>query len=162
MNQYIYTHGYLTNRKGITLVALIITIIVMIILAGVAIAVAVGDGGVINKAQSATDSQKYKTAREQIETQRVYITKGENVGKIDLETTFDNINNLGLEEIDNVEKIPDGSAIKVTLKNGEVIIINGEPGDSSEVKYYKLSNEFEKMVDGRTIVRKKRNIWCRL
>ena len=56
------------KQNGITLVALIITIIVMLILAGVAITVAVGDTGVINKAQTATESQKYKTVKEQVET----------------------------------------------------------------------------------------------
>ena len=152
-----HTHGYLTNRKGITLVALIITIIVMIILAGVAIAVAVGDGGVINKAQTATDSQKYQTAREQVETQCVYTEQG----RVDLTKTFENVSNLKLEEIDySTEKTKiDGESLIVTLKNGEVIIINGNNGG---VKYYKLSNKFEEMVEGRIIVRSKRNIWGRL
>ena len=39
------------NQKGITLVALIITIIVMVILAGVIITAAVADGGIIDKAK---------------------------------------------------------------------------------------------------------------
>ena len=46
------------NQKGITLIALVITIIVLLILAGVAIAMLSGDNGILNKA---SDS-KVKTA----------------------------------------------------------------------------------------------------
>ena len=45
------------NNKGITLIALIITIIVMLILAAVAIAMATGDDGVIGKAGEAVKTQ---------------------------------------------------------------------------------------------------------
>ena len=39
------------NNKGITMIALIITIIVMLILAGVALSFTIGEDGVINKAE---------------------------------------------------------------------------------------------------------------
>lgn len=41
----------LKGQKGITLVALVVTIIVLIILAGVSIALVLGDNGIINKAK---------------------------------------------------------------------------------------------------------------
>ncbi len=41
------------NQKGITLVALVVTIIVLIILAGVSVALVVGDNGIITQAQRA-------------------------------------------------------------------------------------------------------------
>ena len=41
----------LKGQKGITLVALVVTIIVLIILAGVSIALVLGDNGLINKAK---------------------------------------------------------------------------------------------------------------
>ena len=44
----------LKNQKGITLVALVITIIILIILATVAISFAFGNNGLINRAQDAT------------------------------------------------------------------------------------------------------------
>lgn len=44
----------LKNQKGITLVALVITIIILIILATVAISFAFGSNGLINRAQDAT------------------------------------------------------------------------------------------------------------
>ena len=47
------------NQKGITLIALVITIIVLLILAGVSIAMLTGDNGILTKA----DESKYTTAR---------------------------------------------------------------------------------------------------
>ena len=41
------------QQKGITLVALVITIVVLIILAGVAISLTLSDNGIFNKAKSA-------------------------------------------------------------------------------------------------------------
>ena len=46
--------------KGIKLVALVLTIIIMLILAGVAISVVAGEGGLIDKATTAAD--KYNNA----------------------------------------------------------------------------------------------------
>lgn len=47
----------LKEQKGITLVALIITIIVMLILAGVSISLVIGEEGVLSKAQSVEPAQ---------------------------------------------------------------------------------------------------------
>ena len=44
-----------TNNKGITLIALVITIIILLILAAVAIQLALGDNGLITRAQSAQE-----------------------------------------------------------------------------------------------------------
>lgn len=51
------------HMKGITLIALIITIIVLLILAGVVINMTLGNEGIIGKAQSAVDM--YKNAQEE-------------------------------------------------------------------------------------------------
>lgn len=50
----------LKGQKGITLVALVVTIIVLIILAGVSIALVLGDNGIVSKAK--TGAEDYKTA----------------------------------------------------------------------------------------------------
>ena len=54
------------QEKGITLIALIITIVVLLILAGVAIK-SIQDGGVITKAQSAADSMNKAQIEEKVE-----------------------------------------------------------------------------------------------
>ena len=44
------------NQKGITLIALVITIIVLLILAGVTIAMLTGENGILNKATTAVNN----------------------------------------------------------------------------------------------------------
>lgn len=48
----------LKKQKGITLVALVITIIVLIILAGVSIALVLGDDGIVTKAKNGAENYK--------------------------------------------------------------------------------------------------------
>ncbi len=52
------------KEKGITLIALIVTIIVLLILAGVTISLAVNDNGIFQKAKTATNTYKKAEANE--------------------------------------------------------------------------------------------------
>lgn len=55
------------NEKGITLVALVITIIVLLILAGVALSMVAGNEGILTKAETAVTKTTESTAKEQVE-----------------------------------------------------------------------------------------------
>ena len=52
------------KEKGITLIALVITIIVLLILAGVTIATLTGDNGILTKANEAKESTEIETEKE--------------------------------------------------------------------------------------------------
>ena len=54
------------NQKGITLIALVITIIVLLILAGVSIAMLTGENGILNKATSSRTATNSAEAVERI------------------------------------------------------------------------------------------------
>ena len=54
------------NQKGITLIALVITIIVLLILAGVSIAMLTGDNGLLKKSQQAVMDNALGTAKDEI------------------------------------------------------------------------------------------------
>ncbi|MBO5398227.1 MAG: prepilin-type N-terminal cleavage/methylation domain-containing protein [Clostridia bacterium] len=54
------------KQKGITLIALVITIIVLLILAGVSINLVVGEGGILGKAQNAVSASRAGSAKEEI------------------------------------------------------------------------------------------------
>ena len=56
----------LKERKGITLIALVITIIVLLILAGVSIAMLTGQNGILTQAQSAKTANTNKSAEEKV------------------------------------------------------------------------------------------------
>ena len=74
------------NERGITLVALVVTIIVLLILAGVAISLTLSDDGIFGRAQNATE--KYDEA-----------AKNENTMLQEVVNTYDNyVQNLGLDQ----------------------------------------------------------------
>ena len=58
MNLEKITKGEHISQKGITLIALVITIIVLLILAGVTLSMVLGDDGIISQAQSARSTQE--------------------------------------------------------------------------------------------------------
>ncbi len=59
----------LKEQKGITLVALVITIIVLIILAGVSLTLALGDNGIFQKSKNGVNKYKDAAANEQQQLQ---------------------------------------------------------------------------------------------
>ena len=89
------TYGYrLKNKNGITLIALIITIIVLLILAGVIINLSMGKSGIINKSQVATEKFNKEAAVEKIDIKiaeaqmETYSTKGRSATLQDLADYF--------------------------------------------------------------------------
>ena len=54
------------NNKGITLIALVVTIIVLLILAGVSIATLTGNNGILTRAKDAKETTEYKSAEEKV------------------------------------------------------------------------------------------------
>ncbi|MBR3133570.1 MAG: type II secretion system protein [Clostridia bacterium] len=57
----------LKKQKGITLIALVITIIVLLILAGVTIAMVVGDNGILSRSREAKDTTNIKKIQEEVD-----------------------------------------------------------------------------------------------
>ena len=55
-----------TSNRGITLIALIITIVVMLILTGVTLSVTLGDNGLVNKAKTASDEMQKAMDKEEL------------------------------------------------------------------------------------------------
>ena len=86
----------ITKNNGITLIALVITIIVLLILAGVTLRIAL-NGGIINKSQTAVDKYTEESAREKLslalaEYQMGLITGEAGEGKKELLTYIVEIN----------------------------------------------------------------------
>ena len=119
----------LNNKKGITLIALVVTVVVLIILAGVSINAVLGDNGIIKKANQAASVTKEAEVKETINRTilEFYLTN-------DYETLEDFLNAKVSEgKIDSVTKNADGS---LTVKKGEYSITvenktNSSGGSSS-------------------------------
>ena len=75
------------NVRGITLIALVITIIVLLILAGVAIMTLTGENGLIKRAEKAKEETLIAQYKERID-----LIKGETVIKNEGNMTLDNLN----------------------------------------------------------------------
>ena len=61
------------NNKGITMIALIVTIIILLILAGVTIAFLTGENGILNKASTAAETTKKANAKERLKVELMAI-----------------------------------------------------------------------------------------
>ena len=59
-------HFYANSQRAITLIALVITIIVLLVLAAVSINTLFNDNGIINSASKGGDKYKMEAVREQI------------------------------------------------------------------------------------------------
>lgn len=62
------------KNKGITLIALVITIIILIILAGVSINLILGQDGIINKTKQGSETYKEEQAKERLELELANLT----------------------------------------------------------------------------------------
>ena len=119
----------LNNKKGITLIALVVTVVVLIILAGVSINAVLGDNGIIKKANQAASVTKEAEVKEAINRTilEFYLTD-------DYETLEDFLNAKVSEgKIDSVTKNADGT---LTVKKGEYSVTvenktNSSNGSSS-------------------------------
>ena len=119
----------LKSKKGITLVALVVTIVVLLILAGVSINAVLGDNGIIKKANQAASVTKEAEVKEAINRTilEFYLTN-------DYETLEDFLKAKVTEgNIDSVTKNADGT---LTVKKGEYSVTvenktNSSGGSSS-------------------------------
>ena len=119
----------LKSKKGITLVALVVTIVVLLILAGVSINAVLGDNGIIKKANQAASVTKEAEVKEAINRTilEFYLTN-------DYKTLEDFLKAKVTEgKIDSVTKNADGT---LTVKKGEYSVTvenktNSSGGSSS-------------------------------
>ena len=112
------------KNKGITLIALVITIIVLLILAGVTIATLTGDNGIITRTNQAKEETEKAGAKEKVQME--VAGSFDEYGKFDMDKLKENLkNNLGLTDSDITDN-GDGS-ITVTVDGYEVKVdINGD------------------------------------
>ncbi|MCI9063150.1 MAG: type II secretion system protein, partial [Clostridia bacterium] len=89
---------------GITLIALVITIIVLLILAGVAISMLAGDNGILRQAARAKEQTEQASVEERIQL-AVYSALAEKKGEIDYSTLNRELDQLGYTGGD-IESLP--------------------------------------------------------
>ena len=92
------------STKGITLISLVVTIIILLILAGVTIATLMGDNGLINKAKDAKIKTEIASIKEEIQTD-ILGKQAENNGNISDDSLKEILENYGV--LSDEEKLTD-------------------------------------------------------
>ena len=134
------------STSGITLIALVVTIIVLIILAGVSINLVLGDNGIITKAKVAKEKQEISEIKEKIQMKIAdkeieKIQKGESITQSEIEEILGNYGEVvkNGEEIESLITTEEQYEIpysdiytKVDIKEPEV----NEPPERATVSHY--------------------------
>ena len=101
------------NSKGITLIALVITIIVLLILAGVSIAMLTGENGILTQAQKAKEETENAQANEEnvLDGYAQYIEGVTNGGTLTTITGNETTNTKVKDSLGNEITVPAGFRI---------------------------------------------------
>ena len=135
----------LKERNGITLIALVITIIVLLILAGVVIATLTGDNGILGKAKTAKTTNDEEKAKEQIKI-AVMGCYGDD-GKLNYEDLKKNLEQIGIKDLPNEASYP----LEVTLDGVSATIeANGEVNFTTSGGYTQTGDTITS-PDGKTM-----------
>ena len=118
------------QAKGITLIALVITIIVLLILAGVAISMLTGENGILKQATSAKDTTDKSEFEEQVKL-AVMASKVNDKGAIDLTTLEAEIGKIKGTEI---TKNGTENNLPWTVKKGSYEVTITEDGNTSNIE----------------------------
>ena len=115
------------RQKGITLIALVVTIVVLLILAGITISLVFGSNGVIQKAQDSKEQTKIGEMREKLEMAKVPVYADGN-GSYKVQDYWGRIESEGLIADKTVDIIDNGDGTyEVTTTPGYVFEITVEP-----------------------------------
>ena len=138
----------LKGRNGITLIALVITIIVLLILAGVTIASITGENGILSKATQASQKTTQEKEREEIKMAVTSdnmkdITGDERESEDDIENFQKELDNIAGASKTKVEWIDTGEYKVTYQETGNVYYMVGGLDENGNLKIaIKTSEEY--------------------
>ena len=125
------------KEKGITLIALVVTIVVLLILAGVSISMLTGENGVITQAKLAKESTRGGDVQETIDL-TIVDNELKETGKKTKETLVNELYNDGKLTEKEVEELQDTDTIEIGIVTVDFSGLNGDEDEEAEsyVGYY--------------------------
>ena len=139
------TKQLIKTSNGITLIALVITIIVLLILAGVVIATLTGDNGILGKAKTAKTTNDEEKAKEQIKI-AIMGSYGKD-GELNYDDLTKNLEQIGIKDLPNEASYP----LEVTLDGVSATIeANGEVNFTTSGGYTQTGDTITS-PDGKTM-----------
>jgi len=128
-----------SNQTGITLIALVVTIVVLLILAGVSINALFGDSGIINKAKDAQNKMDQAVENDQkgINELSNWLDSKINgsTGEDDNPSTTPKISTLVGTVVDKNTKAEDAYGNKITIPKGFKVVAHGTTDGSATYTY---------------------------
>ena len=150
------------SNNGITLIALVITIIVLLILAGVSIAMLTGENGILNKATTAKQKTEEATAEERVKLEVAGSPRED--GKLDTDLLNENLRNnidgltyngkaiteKGVADENRIKSLPatvelDGYEIIINENGSASTIIRMAEYQTEDTKPYLPGNDFSQV-----------------
>ena len=146
---------FINNERGITLIALVITIIVLLILAGVAISMLSGENGILRKAAEAKTKTENESFIEQLKIAAMAAITNKDA-KIDETVLRNELSKIGIKDDDIISDRENGSIVRKEensydiKSNGSITELKGlgkqdlelEKGFIASNSKYKCSNGF--------------------
>ena len=124
-----------SNNKGITLISLVVTIIVLIILAGISINMIFGDNGIINRARESKRLQDVARITDKLELEKAEYTV-ENKGTLDYEGYLQQLVDKGIIDESDIERSQEREeSSNVTLEEKYVFLIEREENGNIKIEY---------------------------
>ena len=132
------------QEKGITLIALVVTIVVLLILAGVSVNALFGNSGIIEKAKEAQNKMDKATENDQKEINELTnwldnqvngTTGGGTTGEDDNPSTTPKISRLIGTVVDKNTKAEDAYGNKITIPKGFKVVAHGTVAGSATYTY---------------------------
>ena len=127
------------QEKGITLIALVVTIVVLLILAGVSVNALFGNSGIIEKAKEAQNKMDKATENDQKQIGELTNWLDNQVngttGSDDNQTTLPKISTLVGTVVDKNTKAEDAYGNKITIPKGFKILKHGTAAGSATYTY---------------------------
>ena len=133
----------LKNKNGITLIALVVTIIVLLILAGVSLSLLLSDSGIIGRATKSKEASRYVELKEQEDLLKIEYKINQSLSNGETSITKEKREKI-LEDLYKQNKITQDEYN--TLLDEDPVIIDGKEFNKSVYKYYTLE-QYEAIKD---------------
>ena len=133
------------KEKGITLIALIVTIVVLLILAGVTINAVFSDSGIIKKAQEAQNKANESVQKDMNEINALENWLNENIGENNSDKES-NISKLVEKIVTENTKTVDAYGNKITIPKGFKVVAHGTEAGAATYTY--SGNNIPAVQDG--------------
>ena len=123
------------NKGGITLIALVVTIVILLILAGISIAMLAGDNGIFNQAKEAKTKNEESAAREKLEIELTNFIADKNTIKEYNEKEYINnkLEEQGMTVIDDIVLV-DGWQFQIDRSVPKIVENLGKGKENPNIK----------------------------